>query len=381
MRIAIVVPGGVDRSGEARVIPAIVALLGRLAADNDVHVFATHQDAAPGTWILEGAHVHNVGVPRTAWRAVQAVRREHRARPFEIIHAFWAGRHGAIAVGVGKLLGVPSVVHVAGGELAALDDIGYGGCRTLLGRALQRAVLRAATAVTCASQPIAAQIAARGVTAERLPLGVDLSHWPVRAPVRRHADEPIRLLHVASLNAVKDQATLLHALRRLADAGREFEVDVVGEDTLGGRVQALAKELGLASHIRFHGFLPQRVLRPIVERAHVAVISSRHEAGPVVMLEAALAGVPTVGTAVGHLAEWSPHAALAVPCRDPAALAHAIATLLDDEERRLSVASAASRIAEREDAVHSARAFNDLYRRLAATSMSSRSGAREERSA
>jgi len=242
-------------------------------------------------------------------------------------------------------------------------------------------VLRAATAVTCASQPIAAQIAARGVTAERLPLGVDLSHWPVRAPVRRHADEPIRLLHVASLNAVKDQATLLHALRRLADAGREFEVDVVGEDTRGGRVQALAKELGLASHIRFHGFLPQRALRSMVEAAHVAVISSRHEAGPVVVLEAALAGVPTVGTAVGHLAEWSPHAALAVPCSDPAALACAIAALLDDEDRRLSVAHAAARNAQRQDAGQTARAFNELYRRLVAARMSPRSGAREERNA
>jgi glycosyltransferase involved in cell wall biosynthesis len=380
MRVAIVAPGGVDRSGEVRVIPAVVALIGRLAVENDVHVFATHQDAAPGTWMLEGARVHNLGVPRTAWRAVQAIRREHRARPFDVIHALWAGRHGAIAVGAGKLLGAPSVVHVAGGELVALDDIGYGGCRTLRGRALQRAVLRAATAVTCASQPIADQIAARGVTPERLPLGVDLRHWPVRSPVRRHADEPIRLLHVASLNAVKDQATFMHALRRLADEGREFGVDVVGEDTLGGRVQALAEELGLASRVRFHGFLPQRALRPIVERAHVAVISSRHEAGPIVMLEAALAGVPTVGTAVGHLAEWSPNAALAVPCRDPAALARAIATLLDDEERRLSVASAASRNAQREDAAHTTRAFSELYRRLAAM-RSPRSGAREERSA
>jgi glycosyltransferase involved in cell wall biosynthesis len=364
MRVAIVVPGGVDRSGEVRVIPAIVALIGRLAVDNDVHVFATHQDAAPDSWILEGARVHNIGVPRTLWRAARAVQREHRARPFEVIHAFWAGRHGAIAVSAAKLLGVPSVVHVAGGELAALEDIGYGGCRTLRGRILQRAVLRSATAVTCASQPIAVQIAARGVKAERLPLGVDVRHWPVRAPVRRRPDEPVRLLHVASLNAVKDQATFLRALGQLADAGRKFEVDVVGEDTLGGRVQALAEDLGLASRIRFHGFLPQRALRPIVEAAHVAVISSRHEAGPVAMLEAALSGVPTVGTAVGHLAEWTPHAALAVPCRDPAALARAIATLLDDEELRLSVASAAARNAAREDAAHTARAFNELYRRL-----------------
>jgi glycosyltransferase involved in cell wall biosynthesis len=77
--------------------------------------------------------------------------------------------------------------------------------------------------------------------------------------------------------------------------------------------------------------LTQRQLRPIVEQAHVNVISSLYQAGPLVVLESAVAGVPTVGTAVGHVAEWAPHAALAVPVGDPAALAAAIGRLVDDE--------------------------------------------------
>lgn len=380
MKVALVVPGGVDRSGERRVIPALLALLRRLSMLHELHVFATHQEDEPSSWSLEGAHVHNVGLPRTPWRAANAIVREHRTRPFDVIQSFWAGRHGALAVGVGAFLRVPSVVHVAGGELVALKDIGYGGCCTWRGRVRERAVLRSATVVTCASQPIVDSIAERGVRAHRLPLGVDLARWPIRAPVRR-GDEPARLLHVASLNDVKDQPTLLHALRRLADAGRSFELDVIGEDTLGGRIQALASELGLARAIRFHGFLTQRELRPLVEAAHVAVISSRHEAGPLVLLEAAVAGVPTVGTAVGHLAEWSGDAALAVPCREPAALEAAIATLLDDEDLRLSIATAAQRNAALEDADHSARGFDAIYRRVAATAATARNAARERRSA
>jgi glycosyltransferase involved in cell wall biosynthesis len=354
-----------------------------LAAEHELHVFTTHQDDDSGSWMLEGARIHNLGKPRTAWRAANAIVREHRARPFQVIQSFWAGRHGALAVGVGAFLRVPSVVHVAGGELAALRDIGYGGCCTWRGRIRERAVLHAATVVTCASQPIADLIAARGVAAQRLPLGVDLSRWPVRPLVRRPVDEPARLVHVASLNAVKDQPTLLRALQRLADAGREFHVDIVGEDTLGGRIQALAEDLSLSPRIHFHGFLTQGALRPIVEAAHVAVISSRHEAGPLVLLEAALAGVPTVGTAVGHLAEWSPHAALAVPCRDPAALAGAIATLLDDEELRLRLAAAAQRNAARHDVEYTARAFDEIYRRVALRSgrTTARAAARNRRNA
>ena len=366
MKVALIVPGGVDPAGEIRVIPALVALLGRLAAAHEVHVFATHQEAMPGKWILEGAHVHNLGLPRTAWRAAAAILREHRGRHFDVVHAFWAGRHGALAVGMGALLGVPSVVHVAGGELAALHDIGYGGCRSWRGRATARIVLRAATVVTCASRPIADQIAEHGVDAQTVPLGVDLERWPLRPPRRRAEAEPLRLVHVASLNAVKDQETLLRALRRLSDEDREFHLDVVGEDTLAGRIQALADELGVARRIEFHGFLTQRALRPVVDAAHVTIVSSRHEAGPLVVLEAAVAGVPTVGTAVGHIAEWSPRAALAVPCADADALARAITTLADDEDLRLEIAVAAQRIAIRNDADRTARAFDEIYRRVAA---------------
>ncbi len=147
MKVALIVPGGVDPSCEVRVIPALLALIGRLAATHEVHVFATHQDATPGSWILEGARVHNLGLPRTAWRAAATILSEHRGRPFQVMHAFWSGRHGALAVGMGALLGVPSVVHVAGGELAALHDIGYGGCRSWRGRARERIVLGAATVV------------------------------------------------------------------------------------------------------------------------------------------------------------------------------------------------------------------------------------------
>ncbi len=122
-----------------------------------------------------------------------------------------------------------------------------------------------------------------------------------------------------------------------------------------------------ASHgrIEFHGFLTQRAVRPVVDAAHVAIMSSRHEAGPLVVLEAALAGVPTVGTAVGHIAEWSPRAALAVPCGDSDALARAIAMLADDEELRLEIAAAAQRIALRQDADQTARAFDEIYHRIA----------------
>src|SRR5687767_2596956 len=126
MKLALVVPGGVDRSGQVRVIPALLSLVRRLAAIHEVHVFAYAQEPAPGCWPLEGAVVHNIGGARALGRMVAAILREHRRAPFALVQAVWSGFSGLAAVTAAKLLDVPSCVHVAGGEFTALKSIGYG---------------------------------------------------------------------------------------------------------------------------------------------------------------------------------------------------------------------------------------------------------------
>jgi glycosyltransferase involved in cell wall biosynthesis len=209
-----------------------------------------------------------------------------------------------------------------------------------------------------------AQLAALGHRARRLPLGVDLDTWPALAPQRRDPQAPLRLVHVASLNRVKDQPTLLHAVALLPPMGLDFRLDIVGEDTLDGQIQALAGRLGIAGQTTFHGFLTRTQLRPVLARAHVHVVSSLHEAGPLALLEAAVLGLPSVGTRVGHLAEWAGEAALAVEVGDAQALACAIAQLGGDEDLRLRLAHEAQRRALQEDADHSAALLEALYGEL-----------------
>jgi glycosyltransferase involved in cell wall biosynthesis len=364
VRIALVVPGGVDRSGEYRVIPALLALIGRLSLHNEVHVFALNQEAQACDWDLAGAHIHNIGLRRTHLRAVRAISKMHYSSPFDVIHAIWSGSCGLIAAVAGRLLGIPCLVHVAGGELVSIPDIGYGGVQTWRGRLREALVLRGVSTVTAASVPVIALLSELGVAAHRVPLGVDLESWPPREPVHRDQDKPARLIHVASLNRVKDQSTLLRALAVVMTSGVRFEMDVVGDDTLHGEIQALANQLGLSERIRFQGFLPQRQLRPLLEAADLMVHSSRHEAGPLVTLEAAVAGVPTVGTMVGHIAEWAPDAAMAVPVGDWARLATAIRQLLEDENLRFRIAHEAHNRALREDADYTAERFRTLYAEL-----------------
>jgi len=366
VKLALVVPGGVDRSGEHRVIPALLALIERLAAAHELHVFALRQERWPGTWELRGARVHNIGRGSTRVRGVRAILAEHRVSRFDIVQSVFSGACGLVAVAAARMLRIPSVVHVAGGEPVSMPDIRFGGRISWRGRCQEAVVMKGATAVTAASEPELELLSSFGIAARRVPLGVDrVRDWPSREPVARPPGEPARLIHVASLNRVKDQSTLLRAFARLAPSHPGLRLDIVGEDTLGGEMQQLALALDLAERVRFHGFLTQRQLHPLMQRAHVSVISSRHEAGPIVLLEAAAVGVPTVGTAVGHIAEWAPDAAMAVPVGDCTALAGAMHRVLSDEPLRLRLARAAWLWALREDADYTAACFEKLYAGLA----------------
>ncbi|HEX9108421.1 MAG TPA: glycosyltransferase family 4 protein [Longimicrobiales bacterium] len=368
MKVALLVPGGVDRSGTERVIPCLLWQIERLAAAGvELHVFAHAQEPRPGRWPLLGAEVHNAGRrPRRA-RMLAQLLAEHRRGRFDVLHAVWAAPSGVVAAAAGALTGAPVLLHLTGGDLTSIPEIGYGVRVRARGRAWLRLALAGADRVTVPSGYVLRQAAGLGIAAERLPFGVALDSWRPRIPAPREAPRPgpARVLHVGSLNRVKDQGTLLRAAARLRELGVAFQLDVAGEDTLGGEVQRLAHDLGLGDVVRFHGFLPQQLLRPLMEAADVLVVSSRHEADPIVALEAAVAGVPVVGTAVGHLVEWAPEAALVVPVGDAAGLADAVAALLADERRRLRVAMAARARAMVEDADWTASRLLALYAELA----------------
>lgn len=364
MKLGLVVLGGVARRPEDGAVPCLHWLLERLARRHEVHVFSVFGAPRPDRYEFLGATVHHAGASPKTLRALAAIVAEHRRAPFRVLHAFWVLPAGVIASCAGTLLRRPVVIHVAGGELVALPDIGYGGLRTRRGRLWVRFALAGARRLTAASGPTIAALRERGYTAEQVPLGVDRARWPVAAPRRRRAGTPARIVHVASLNPVKDQGTLLRAARHLADRGVDFRLDIAGGDTLHGAVEGLARELGLGERVRFHGYLAHEQLYPIVKDADVLWLSSRHEAGPLVTLEAAIAGVPTVGTAVGYVADWAPTAAVAVPVGDADALADATHRLLADDERRMALASEAQRRALAHDADWTARRFEAIYEEL-----------------
>jgi glycosyltransferase involved in cell wall biosynthesis len=368
VKIVLVAPGGFDRSGSERVIPALLWLTERLARRNEVHVCVLDGADEPASYRLAGALVHVLGrvaggLPGTRalrlWRPL--LRTLASIGQPDVIHGFWAGASGILAGLAGRKLGVPTVLSIGGGELVWLPEIGYGGRGSWRSRAQAGLALRLARAVTAGSCYAARPLHGRyGV--QIVPLGVDVPSFA--APVERRAGPPWRLLHVASINRVKDPPTLLQALRLIIDQEPGTQLDWVGEDTLGGATQQLCGELGLAQHVTFHGFQPSQVIAPLYRAAHLHLLTSRHESQAVVVGEAAAAGLPTVGTAVGVVADLAPQAAWAVPVGDAAALAAGALALLRDRARREQLGRAAQAWVRTHDADWTAARFEAIYEQV-----------------
>lgn len=370
MRVGLVVTGGVDRSGRERVIPALLWLIERLARIHEVHVFALHHELTPSVYPLLGATVHDLGRVRapSGFRRMLQRRRLRRAIAeiggVDVLHGLW-GLPGEAAVAAARRLGVPSIVTADSGEWVSLPGIGYGLQRRWRDRRAVAAAMRGATVVTVSTLFMQRLAASHGVTARVIPIGVPRVLGPDgtdAVPETAPEGPPWRLMHVASINPVKDHQTLLSAMAVVVDRNPNVHLDIVGADTSGGRIARLAASLGLQSHVTFHGFLPSDAIAPMWTRAHLHVVSSRHEAAGIVILEAAMAGVPTVGTRVGHIADGEPHRAMAVPPGDHQALSGAILMLLDDPIRRSVLASTARTWALAHDADFTAAAFDRLYR-------------------
>jgi glycosyltransferase involved in cell wall biosynthesis len=367
MRIGFVVKGGLHPSGRREVTPVLLALLERLATRHEVHAYTTHHLAEPCTYQLRGVTVHDLGRPggtgRLArwwqWRALRAALAKEE--PYDVFHGFWVDPGGLLAAFAGRRLRVPAVVTCSGGEFSALDDIAYGMQRTLLGRALVATACRGATAVHLPTDYMAHLAAQRGYAASCIAIGTDLAALP--QPAVRLDGPPWNLLQIASLNRVKDHATLIDAIA-IARREADLRVDLVGEDTLNGTVQAYAARAGVADRVTFHGYLAFDQLPPFFRAAHLYVQSSRHEASGAAVMEAAASGVPIVGTRVGYVADWDGERAVAVDPGDAAALAGAIVATLRDRDRRARLAAGARAFATSHDVEWTAARFEELYESL-----------------
>jgi len=338
MNVGIVVPG-FSACESDWCIPTLLTLVRRLAEAHHVRVFALRYPYRAARYPIFAAEVHAFGGADTRglgkipllWKAVAAIRREHRREPFDVLHAFWADEPGYVAVRAARGLGIASVVTLLGGELVSLPAIGYGGRRSRLNRVLATRALAGASRVTAGSTYLVS-LASRLASAELLPIGVDLDRFSPGQEVPSLLEGGTKLLHVASLVPVKDHRTLIRAFAAVSRDVSDAVLHLVGAGPLEKKLRQLSQELGLQRRVVFHGAVPHHELPRYYRSADLTLSSSLHEGQGWATQEAAGCARTTVGTRVGVVPDLEP-ATLAVPPGNPEALARAVSEALSDRTR------------------------------------------------
>jgi len=221
--------------------------------------------------------------------------------------------------------------------------------RNRLARRTLRAFSRIATRFVAISEAVRQKVIAdTGVAPERVVTvrnGIEIpppadpaQRGRSRAELGLAADDPVAIC-VGRLSAAKGHPHLLRAVALLAAGMPRLVVLLVGDGEERASLEALARELGVAQHVRFLGFRSD--VAGLLAAADVFVLPSNWEGLPVALLEAMAAGLPAVATRVAGTVEViADGAGLLVPPQDPSALAAALRSLLTDRDE-------AARMAER----------------------------------
>jgi len=163
----------------------------------------------------------------------------------------------------------------------------------------------------------------------------------------------VRALCVASLREKKGHRVLFEALAKEPALDR-IEVDLAGDGPLRAELQQLAERLGLASRIRFHGDLTEKVVAEMLRSADIFVLPSVVERNgdtegiPVALMEAMAAGLPVVTSrlsGVPELVRQGETGLLADP-GDVSGLADRLTELLSEPDAAVARAAAGRALVE-----------------------------------
>jgi glycosyltransferase involved in cell wall biosynthesis len=343
--------GGVDAGGQNVHVDALSTELARRG--HDVTVFTRRDSTSlPATISMPGGYaVHHVpagppsDIPKDEIWPYMGAFGEYLAgvldrERFDVAHAhFWMS--GAATMEAAAAAGIPwaQTFHALGSVKRR-----HQGNRDTSppGRIdVEREICRTADVVIATCRDEVAELGRLGLPERRariIPCGVDPRRFVARPiPGRRQRR---KLLTVGRLVERKGVADVIQAVAEIPDttlviAGGPSR-DALDLDPEVERLKTIAADAGCGSRLEFLGAVDRDHMPGVMQDADVVVAAPWYEPFGIVPLEAMATGRPVVGTAVGGLLDTVVPGLTGelVPPRDPAALAAALGSLLQDDERR-----------------------------------------------
>jgi glycosyltransferase involved in cell wall biosynthesis len=290
-----------------------------------------------------GVRVRSLGGSGLAVAFARLARILRRER-FDVVNAYGFKSTAVTRVLVRALARRSKFVSgVRGLHVAELEDIGGPKSRALL--TLERFGSQLVAAYDANSLGAIELLAATGIDRDRLHYianGVDVENWPV-ASHDGGGTGPRVVLCVARFVPRKRHIDLIEAVARLASAGIDFRLILVGGGPTLAKSRELATRLGLDEPaVTFHGPASPEEVRTLLARSHLFCLPSLWEGMAGGVMEAMASGLPVVGTRVNGIANLVEHerTGLLVPPHQPDQLAEALASLLHDRERMVEFGAA-----------------------------------------
>jgi glycosyltransferase involved in cell wall biosynthesis len=171
-----------------------------------------------------------------------------------------------------------------------------------------------------------------------LHMGVELADSPEVRRAKGQGRLPV-VLCPALFIPVKGHRYLIEAVAMLRERGVDLQLWLAGKGELEEELRGQARKAGLSDRVDFLGQLPHPELMGFYRRGEVDMMvlpsvdlgGGEHEGLPVSLVEAMSYRVPVVSTTTGGIPELlGGGAGMLVPPADPASLAGAIETLVED---------------------------------------------------
>lgn len=323
----------------------VVALVRQLAAMGHRTTLITCDREVSDERVVEGGGVRvRVGPYRSSHRARDLfagerayLRHAIADERADVVHAHWTYEFAFAALESGT----PTLVTVRDWAPAILryrpDPY------RLVRMWMQLRTLRRATNVTVTSPYLERRVTLVGGRAPTLIPNAIADDVVNPAPQFPSLGVPPRLVAVNNgFSRRKNVATLLRALPRIRREAPGTRLELVGAGYgLLEPAHRWASEHGLDTGIDFRGQLDAAGVLEVLRRADVFVHPSREESFGLVLLEAMAQGVAVVGGARSGAVPWVLQGGAVgrlADVDDPAALADAVVTLLDDDDERRSLA-------------------------------------------